>query len=84
MENDILHANENMARLEREMQEAAESGRGTDAEIAEKRAQIEEKNQQAGQVQEGAASGVDLSHVTDLQETAQLARPVGQVQLPVL
>lgn len=52
MENDILHANENMARLEREMQEAAESGRGTDAEIAEKRAQIEEKNQQAEQVQE--------------------------------
>lgn len=43
LENDILHNRENIARIERELAQSAQSGRDMDAEIAQKHAEIAEK-----------------------------------------
>ncbi len=51
-ENDILHANENIARIDRELLEAAQSGQSVDGEIAAKRAEIGEKNTEIETVKE--------------------------------
>ena len=62
LENDILHANENIARLGRELREAAESGRSADEEIAARQAEIAEKNREIGAEQEKeAACGAELA-----------------------
>ncbi len=52
LENDVLHGKENIARLEREMEEAAASGRGADEEIEAKRAEILRKEEEAAKEQE--------------------------------
>ena len=62
LENDILHANENIARLVRELREAAESGRSADEEIAARQAEIAEKTREIGAEQEKeAACGAELA-----------------------
>ena len=56
LENDILHANENIARIGRELEEAARSGKGTDDEIAGKQLAIQKKNEEKAAAEEEEAA----------------------------